>query len=58
MQLISNTATTTVTFLMDAVLQNAQTRADEPTQHKLNALAQGRGWRPSCTTPSPRMTPD
>jgi low affinity Fe/Cu permease len=40
-QLIINTATTIVTFLMVALLQNAQTRADEATQHKLNALAEG-----------------
>ncbi len=40
-QLIINTATTIVTFLLVALLQNAQTRADEATQHKLNALATG-----------------
>jgi low affinity Fe/Cu permease len=40
-QLIINTATTIVTFLMVALLQNAQTRADEATQHKLNAIAEG-----------------
>jgi hypothetical protein len=42
-QLIINTATTIITFLMVALLQNAQTRADEATQHKLNAIAQGLG---------------
>lgn len=40
-QLIINTATTIITFLMVALLQNAQTRADQATQHKLNALAAG-----------------
>src|SRR5579885_330536 len=40
-QLIINTATTIVTFLMVALLQNSQTRADPDVQHKLNALADG-----------------
>jgi low affinity Fe/Cu permease len=40
-QLIINTATTIVTFLMVALLQNAQTRADQATQDKLNAIADG-----------------
>lgn len=40
-QLVINTATTIVTFLLVALLQNAQQRADQATQHKLNALAQG-----------------
>jgi hypothetical protein len=40
-QLIINTATTIITFLMVALLQNAQTRTDEATQHKLNAIAEG-----------------
>ena len=38
-QLIINTATTIITFLMVALLQNSQRRADEATQHKLNAIA-------------------
>lgn len=38
-QLIINTATTIITFLMVALLQNTQTRADAAVQHKLNALA-------------------
>ncbi len=38
-QLVINTATTIVTFLMVALLQNSQRRADEATQHKLNAIA-------------------
>jgi low affinity Fe/Cu permease len=38
-QLIINTATTIVTFLMVALLQNSQTRADEAVQDKLNAIA-------------------
>jgi hypothetical protein len=38
-QLIINTLTTIVTFLLVALLQNTQTRADEAVQHKLNAIA-------------------
>lgn len=38
-QLIINTLTTIVTFLMVALLQNSQTRADQALQHKLNAIA-------------------
>jgi low affinity Fe/Cu permease len=40
-QLIINTVTTIVTFLMVALLQNSQYRTDEATQHKLNAIADG-----------------
>jgi low affinity Fe/Cu permease len=40
-QLVINTATTIVTFLLVALLQNTQQRADQATQHKLNALAAG-----------------
>jgi low affinity Fe/Cu permease len=40
-QLIINTATTIITFLMVALLQNSQTRSDQALQHKLNALASG-----------------
>lgn len=39
-QLIINTATTIVTFLMVALLQNSQTRSDNALQHKLNAIAE------------------
>ncbi|WP_281487637.1 low affinity iron permease family protein [Ruicaihuangia caeni] len=38
-QLIINTLTTIVTFLLVALLQNSQTRADLALQHKLNAIA-------------------
>jgi low affinity Fe/Cu permease len=38
-QLIINTVTTIVTFLMVALLQNSQTRTDQALQHKLNAIA-------------------
>jgi low affinity Fe/Cu permease len=38
-QLIINTATTIITFLLVALLQNTQTRADAAVQHKLNAIA-------------------
>ena len=40
-QLIINTATTIVTFLMVALLQNRQTRSGQAVQHKLNAIADG-----------------
>src|SRR2546423_1136410 len=40
-QLIINTITTIVTFLLVALLQNTQTRADAAVQHKLNAIADG-----------------
>jgi low affinity Fe/Cu permease len=40
-QLLINTATTIVTFLLVALLQNSQTRNDQATQHKLNAIAEG-----------------
>jgi low affinity Fe/Cu permease len=40
-QLIINTLTTIVTFLLVALLQNTQTRADNALQHKLNAIADG-----------------
>src|SRR5947207_564025 len=40
-QLVINTVTTIVTFLMVALLQNSQTRADLAVQHKLNAIADG-----------------
>src|SRR4051812_15041566 len=39
-QLIINTATTIVTFLLVALLQNSQSRSDQATQGKLNALAE------------------
>ncbi|MGH3426619.1 MAG: low affinity iron permease family protein, partial [Mycobacteriales bacterium] len=40
-QLIINTATTIVTFLMVSLLQNTQSRADAAVQDKLNAIARG-----------------
>lgn len=40
-QLIINTCTTIITFLMVALIQNSQTRAENALQHKLNAIAQG-----------------
>lgn len=38
-QLIINTLTTIITFLLVALLQNTQERSDRATQDKLNALA-------------------
>src|SRR3954471_4196252 len=40
-QLVINTVTTIITFLMVALLQNSQTRSDQAVQHKLNAIADG-----------------
>ena len=40
-QLIINTVTTIITFLLVALLQNTQMRSDQAVQHKLNALADG-----------------
>ncbi|MGW4371933.1 low affinity iron permease family protein [Nocardia takedensis] len=40
-QLVINTATTIVTFLLVALLQNTQSRADDAVQQKLNAIADG-----------------
>jgi low affinity Fe/Cu permease len=41
LQLEINTTTTIIMFLMVALLQNSQTRNDQATQHKLNAVADG-----------------
>jgi low affinity Fe/Cu permease len=38
-QLVINTVTTIITFLLVALLQNTQSRADDATQQKLNAIA-------------------
>jgi low affinity Fe/Cu permease len=38
-QLVINTATTIITFLLVALLQNTQSRADAAVQQKLNAIA-------------------
>jgi low affinity Fe/Cu permease len=38
-QLIINTLTTIITFLLVALLQNTQSRADKAVQRKLNAIA-------------------
>ena len=40
-QLLINTATTIVTFLLVALLQNSARRSDRAIHHKLNALADG-----------------
>ncbi|OBC17513.1 hypothetical protein A5784_23975 [Mycobacterium sp. 852013-50091_SCH5140682] len=39
-QLIINTVTTIITFLLVALLQNTQRRADDALQQKLNAIAE------------------
>lgn len=40
-QLIINTLTTIITFLLVALLQNSSMRSDEALQQKLNAIADG-----------------
>ena len=40
-QLVINTATTIVTFLLVALLQNSQRRSDEAVHAKLDAIADG-----------------
>ncbi len=40
-QLVINTATTIVTFLLVALLQNSQRRSEEAVNQKLDALADG-----------------
>jgi len=40
-QLIINTLTTIITFLLVALLQNAQRRSDQIVHHKLDAIADG-----------------
>lgn len=64
-QLIINTATTIVTFLLVALLQNSQARADAALQHKMNALAQGLAvvldalpGNPDLSTPQLRRASD
>lgn len=42
-QLIINTITTIVTFLLVALLQNSQRRSDLAVQHKLNGIADALG---------------
>jgi low affinity Fe/Cu permease len=38
-QLLINTTTTIITFLMVALLQNSQSRSEQAVHHKLNAIA-------------------
>lgn len=40
-QLIINTLTTIITFLLVALLQNTETRSTDALQQKLNAIADG-----------------
>lgn len=40
-QLLINTPTTIITFLLVALLQNTQRRSEQALQHKLNAIADG-----------------
>ncbi len=42
-QLVINTVTTIVTFLLVALLQNTEKRADDALQQKLNAIAEALG---------------
>lgn len=40
-QLLINTTTTILTFILVALLQNSQSRQEQALQHKLNAIAKG-----------------
>jgi Low affinity iron permease len=42
-QLLINTPTTIITFLLVALLQNTQKRSEQALQHKLDAVADGLG---------------
>jgi hypothetical protein len=53
-QLIINTATTIVTFLLVALLQNSKTRSDQAIQQKLNAIADGLADLMSAQPDNPR----
>jgi Low affinity iron permease len=53
-QLIINTVTTIVTFLLVALLQNSQTRSDQAIQQKLNAIADGLADLMSAQPDNPR----
>lgn len=58
-QLPVNTFTTIVTFLMVAILENANARSNGATQHKLSALAQAQAdlmrFSAESATPSRRV---
>jgi Low affinity iron permease len=43
-QLVINTVTTIITFLLVALLQNTQSRADKAVQQKLNTVADALCW--------------
>ena len=60
-QLEINTTTTIITFLLVALLQNSQSRDDQSTQHKLNAVADGLAdlmEAVSAQYPEPRLAHD
>jgi low affinity Fe/Cu permease len=58
-QLIINTATTIITFLLVALLQNSQERSDKAVQQKLNAIADGLSdLMVSLADQNPRLTHD
>jgi low affinity Fe/Cu permease len=47
-QLVINTVTTIITFLLVALLQNTEKRADDAVQQKLNAIADALGVLMRC----------
>ncbi|WP_412543139.1 low affinity iron permease family protein [Longispora sp. K20-0274] len=58
-QLIINTATTIVTFLMVALLQNTESRSDRAVQDKLNAIAEAlANLMASLTATAPQLQHD
>jgi len=58
-QLVINTATTIITFLLVALLQNSQERSDKALQQKLNAIADGLSdVMASMASSDPRLSHD
>jgi hypothetical protein len=56
-QLVINTLTTCITFLLVALLQNSQQRGDQATQHKLNAVADGLAELLAAVSDAPGTAP-
>lgn len=57
-QLVINTLTTIITFLLVALLQNTQTRADAAVQTKLNAIADAVADLMRAGDPDPQLRQD
>lgn len=57
-QLVINTVTTIITFLLVALLQNTSTRSDAAIQAKLNAIADGLADLMAAVGSDPRLDGD